>query len=92
MQTQFSLSDIERIKQELAALLPAVKSSHRVEAIARGLGWNTNAALRAELAGAEIERTVDDRAFIDYLKDHGFAEAWFGSLSVSVRGSHLFRS
>ena len=84
MQTLFSLSDIERIKQELAALLPEVKSSHRVEAMARGLGWKTNAALRAELAGTEMERLVDDRAFTDYLKDHGFAEAWFGSLSEAV--------
>ncbi len=84
MQAQFSLSDIQRIKQELAMLLPEVKSSHRVEAMARGLGWKTNAALRAELAGAEMERLVDDRAFTDYLKDHGFAETWFGSLSEAV--------
>jgi hypothetical protein len=84
MQAQFSLSDIERIKRELAALLPAVKSSHRVEAMARGLGWNTNAALRAELAGIEMERPVDDRVFTTYLKDHGFTETWFGSLSEAV--------
>lgn len=83
MRAQFSLSDIEHIKRQLAALLPAVKSSHRVEAMARGLGWNTNAALRAELALSETDRVVDDHAFTEYLDHHGFPGT-FGSLGEAV--------
>ena len=37
MKAQFSLTDIESIKRELIHLLPDVKSSHRIEAMARGL-------------------------------------------------------
>ena len=45
MKAQFSLTDIESIKRELLRLLPNVKSSHRVEAMARGLGWNSKRGL-----------------------------------------------
>ena len=53
--------------------LPRVKSSHRVEALARGLGWSTNAAMRAELAEAPLPRTVQPDAFVAYLEKHDFA-------------------
>jgi hypothetical protein len=86
MQAVFSLDDIELLKRELGVLLPAVKSSHRVEAMARGLGWQTNAALRTTLGNEAIERGVDDRAFTDYLKLRGFSEAPFDALSEAVVG------
>ena len=38
MKTLISLDDVESIKRELIQILPNVKSSHRVEAMARGLG------------------------------------------------------
>jgi predicted transcriptional regulator len=84
MKAQFSLNDIDFIKRELACLLPDVKSSHRVEAMARGLGWNTNAALRAELALRQLERSVDDHAFTTYLKKHGFTDSVFDALAEAV--------
>ncbi len=84
MKAHFSLTEIESIKRELADLLPNVKSSHRVEAMARGLGWNTNAALRAELALADMERAVDEGAFADYLGSHGFHGVDGGVLSEAV--------
>lgn len=84
MKAQICVSDIENITRELARLLPNVKSSHRVEAMARGLGWNTNAALRAELPRLPVERTVDDDAFTSYLKEHGFANTIFDSLGEAV--------
>jgi hypothetical protein len=55
MRSNITLADIERIKDALRASLPDVKSSHRVEAIARGLGWHTNASMRAALAAAPTE-------------------------------------
>ncbi len=41
MEITFALTDIESLKRELTRLLPDIKSSHRVEAMARGLGWDT---------------------------------------------------
>lgn len=84
MKAQFSLTDIESIKRELLRLLPNVKSSHRVEAIARGLGWNSNAALRADLLIDEAEREIDDTVFAAYLNTHGFSAAGFGALGEAV--------
>lgn len=85
MTATLSLSEIEFIKRELANLLPDVKSSHRVEAIARGLGWNSNAAMRAELALGATTREVDNSAFAAYLTDHGFVSAPAGALTLAVK-------
>jgi hypothetical protein len=84
MRAVFSLDDIELLKRELGVLLPAVKSSHRVEAMARGLGWQTNAALRTTLGHEAMERGVDDHAFTEYLRLHGFSETPFDALSEAV--------
>ena len=75
MEITFTLTDIESLKRELTRLLPDIKSSHRVEAMARGLGWDTNAALRAGLATRPMGRVPDQRPFEQYLRDHGFADA-----------------
>jgi hypothetical protein len=84
MDAVFSLTDIESLKRQLGELLPAVKSSHRVEAMARGLGWQTHAALRAMLGREAVQRTVDDSAFTNYLGLHGFSEAPADALSEAV--------
>lgn len=64
---------IEQIKTSIRESLPDVKSSHRAEAIARGLGFNTNAALRAAIVKEYATRVVDEDTFVDYLQSHGFA-------------------
>jgi hypothetical protein len=53
---------------------PAVKSSHRVEALARGLGYNTYAALLSAAAAEEGTPAtfIDAEAFTDYLLWRGF--------------------
>ena len=38
---------VDSMKADLAKYLPHIKSSHRVEALARALGFKTYAALRA---------------------------------------------
>ncbi|MCA6108057.1 hypothetical protein [Bradyrhizobium cenepequi] len=43
MKLTITITDVEHIKAVLRTALPDVKSSHRVEALARGLGWRTNA-------------------------------------------------
>ena len=74
MKAHLSLIDVDAIKAQLLRLLPDVKSSHRVEALARGLGYGTNAALRADLSNGPQEREVIDDAFAAYLAEHGFSD------------------
>lgn len=84
MKAQISLADVDSIKVELGRILPDVKSSHRVEAMARGLGWNTNASLRTELVNGAMERAVDNDLFDRYLTEHGFGEAPYDALAEAV--------
>ena len=64
---------VDRIKALLTQSLPEVKSSHRVEALGRGLGFRTYAALRAAAqTTAPAVVAVAGSHFSDYLKDHGF--------------------
>jgi hypothetical protein len=64
---------VDTIKADLRRSLPNVASSHRIEATARGLGWATNAAMRAALVSGPVEREVQDDAFASYLSAHDFA-------------------
>jgi hypothetical protein len=63
---------IDGVKAELRQTLPYVKSSHRAEAIARGLGWSTNAAMRAELSDGTALRIAQPDVFTAYLEQHDF--------------------
>ncbi|MFG1316168.1 hypothetical protein [Xanthobacter autotrophicus] len=72
MRLEITANDVEDMKAELRATLPEVKSSHRIEALARGLGWNTNAAMRARLANGSAEVSTNEGAFLGYLQEHGF--------------------
>lgn len=68
-----SAGGIDLIKAELTHKLPDVKSSHRCEAIARGLGFRTYAAaLAAAKAETPITAHVRGDLFMAYLTDHGF--------------------
>lgn len=84
MKAVFSLSDVDVLKRELASLIPFVKSSHRVEALARSLGFKSNAALRVELLKQPGSREVDDLAFHLYLNEHGFFEGVASTLGEAV--------
>ncbi|WP_298253220.1 hypothetical protein [Bradyrhizobium sp.] len=79
MKSTITLADVEHMKGALRASLPHVKSSHRVEALARGLGWQTNASLRVALVAAPTEVSPDESAFLGYLREHSF-DAPGGSL------------
>jgi rare lipoprotein A len=72
MKLTISLPEIEHIKDALRSALPDVKSSHRVEAMARSLGWRTHATMRAALAAAIVEVGADEDAFLAYLHEHSF--------------------
>src|SRR4051812_665813 len=67
-----SLPIVEAVKDELRQSLPDLKSSHRTEALARGLGWSTNAAMRAALTEGPSDCVTDPGAFDAYLVERGF--------------------
>lgn len=67
-----TMKHAQLIKKELGLSLPHIKSSHRAEAMARGLGWKTNAALRAALMCGDADCRVSDDAFTSYLSRKGF--------------------
>jgi hypothetical protein len=73
MKLAVSLPLVEAVKAELRTSLPDVKSSHRVEALARSLGWATNAAMRAALAAGPSNRVADPGPFHAYIAERGFA-------------------
>jgi hypothetical protein len=72
MKLPITLSDVEHMKADLRAALPDVKSSHRVEALARGLGWSTNAAMRCALGSGPVVADADEGAFLEYLRERSF--------------------
>lgn len=76
-------SNLDALKNDLTKALPHVKSSHRVEALARGLGFRSYAAIRtASQSAPPNAAALDGTAFLSYLSTHNFG--------VSV--IHLYRS
>ncbi len=73
LRTPITIANLVEIKTDLAKALPQVKSSHRVEAFARGIGFRTHAAL---LAAAQSQHQIFGNAngsvFVSYLADHRF--------------------
>lgn len=68
-----TLDRLETLKADLLKALPDVKSSHRCEALARGLGFGSYAAARASSIKQETPAsTVDGEAFVAYLARHEF--------------------
>jgi hypothetical protein len=68
-----TLAAVDSIKADLRQACPDVKSSHRAEAVARGLGFRTNAALLAALrAPNSAMGMADGGAFTAYLAEHAF--------------------
>lgn len=61
---------VNAMKAYMTRTLPDVKSSHRCEGLARGLGYRTYAALIA--APASETAQADGQAFAEYLAAQGF--------------------
>lgn len=74
---------IDAVKHYLWNELPSVKSSHRLEGVARGFGFNTYAAmLHSAKSSPLMSNGVDATKFSMYLRDHGF----------EVEAVHLYRT
>lgn len=74
-----SSKQIKSMKDDLAKYFPDIKSSHLTEALARALGFSSNAALRSAVQQSPAEfykpamiRDVSWTSFNEYLKDKGF--------------------
>lgn len=68
-----TLDAVKAIKSELTSKLPHIKSSHRCEAIARGLGFRTYASARVAALSAMPDRAVvRGEQFVAYLAEHHF--------------------
>lgn len=81
LQVTVTHATIASIKLALCKLLPEVKSSHRCEAAARGLGFRTYAScLAASREGTSAPAKVSGAEFSCYLALHDF----------SAPGSHLY--
>lgn len=76
--------DLDPLKGQLLALVSEAKASHRAEALARGLGFGSNAALRAGVAAGPVECQVDNRAFVDFLASRGVLDVPWDTLSEAV--------
>lgn len=76
-------SAVEQIKRNLTKSFAHVKSSHRVEAFGRGVGFRTYAALLSASRSPEPTiGTVSGSAFVSYLKDHG----------IEAEPAHFYRA
>ncbi|WP_184719108.1 hypothetical protein [Caulobacter sp.] len=71
MKTFLDLAALPALKEDLRHALPGARASDRIEALARGLGYNTYAALRAALARGGVLVALDDLAFQAYLAARG---------------------
>ncbi len=63
---------LREVKRLIGQSAPHVKSSHRTEALARGLGFNTNAALQAALDQGPVQSEVSRVAFEGFLRERGY--------------------
>ncbi|WP_156612951.1 hypothetical protein [Ensifer sp. Root142] len=67
-----SLATLEAVKRELLSKLPAVKSSHRCEALGRAFGYASYSAARITSKSPTEPVLVNGAAFQEYLKQQGF--------------------
>jgi len=80
--------NIRVLKVELGQLLPTVKSSHRTEALAAGLGFRTHAALLASMQGVAMTRPPFAAFDPSHLSQRLAA---FGHYQPGNAFAHLFR-
>jgi hypothetical protein len=68
LQLSLSQSVVEALKAGVRLELPQVQSTHRVEALARGLGFKTYAAMLSAASSGGNPRNLDHAAFCGFLE------------------------
>lgn len=69
---RLSPAQLAASKTEISHAFPGIKSSHRCEALARGLGFRTHAALLDAVKNTPVTVTTSGRAFAAYLGGKGW--------------------
>ena len=78
MFVDIKVADLEAIKRDIAHHTPHASASHRAEAMARGFGFGTYAALRSALATGPVRVPVHASAFSRFLSERGCSTTEFG--------------
>ena len=68
MRVSLSASNIPAVKRWLRQAMPDVQASIRTEAMARGFGFNTNAALLTAVKTGNVSLTVNEIEFVEFLQ------------------------
>lgn len=82
---EISFADLDTLKKSLSCELQQVKCSHRIEALARGMGWTTNAAMRVALSKGAQTVEMNGAAFTEFLEARGYREIDAGVLETALR-------
>lgn len=69
MKVYLNTTHLAALKRRFRDALPNVGASTRIEAIARGLGFNTNAGFRDRLNSGHLVADFDEPAFIEFLQE-----------------------
>lgn len=72
MNIEITQSSIDHFKKRLAKTMPIVKHSHRLEAFARGCGFNTFAAMKNSADTKNERAEFNCIKFENYLSSKGF--------------------
>ncbi|MEH3101662.1 hypothetical protein [Sphingomonas adhaesiva] len=89
MHLSISETDLPSIKESLRKAHPNAKSSLRMEALARAVGFTTYAGLRARLDAGSVQVSVNDAAFCEHLKLASPSDDALRSLSRAIARAML---
>jgi hypothetical protein len=84
---EVSFERLDRLKSLLKRELREVKHTHRLEALARGLGWNTYDDMRAEVFEYTPTAKMDGKAFTQFLASKGHPDVHTSILENALRRS-----
>lgn len=71
MRVYLNSNHVRILKRRALEAMPNVSASCRVEALARGLGFNTYAGLRSALNAGSVLAEIDEKAFTEHLHRKG---------------------
>jgi len=68
------IAKLDGLKRVLKRELPDVKHTHRIEALARGLGWSSYHTMQADVYDYTLKAAMDGAAFTEFLESLGYSD------------------
>lgn len=68
------IARLDGLKRVLKRELPDVKHTHRIEALARGLGWSSYHTMQADVYDYTLKAAMDGAAFTEFLEFLGYSD------------------